>query len=104
MYSIGICINIILPVVLYRCETLFLTLWEEYGLRVFENRVLRILGPNRGELAGGCRKLHNEQLHDLYSSPSITRMIKSRRMRWGGHIARMREKRNAYRILLRNPE
>jgi hypothetical protein len=60
----------------------------------------RIFGPKREELTGGWRKLHNEELHNLYSSPSIIRTIKSRRMRWAGHVARMREKRNAYRILV----
>jgi hypothetical protein len=66
---------------------------------VFENRVLRItFGPKRDEVTAGWRKLHNEELHNLYSSPSIIRMIKSRRMRWAGHVARMGEKRNAYRI------
>jgi hypothetical protein len=65
---------------------------------VFENRVLRrIFGPKRDEVTGSWRKLHNEELHDLYSSPSISRMIKSRRMRWTGHVTRMRVKRNAYR-------
>jgi hypothetical protein len=63
---------------------------------VFENRVLRrIFGPKRDEETGGWRKLHNEQLHNLYSSPRIIRIIKSRRMRWAGHVARMEEKRNA---------
>jgi hypothetical protein len=72
---------------------------------VFENRVLRIIfGPKRDEVTGGWRKLHNEELHNLYSSPSIIRMIKSRRMRWAGHVPRMREKRNEYRILVENPE
>jgi hypothetical protein len=71
-------------VVLYGCETWSLTLREEYRLRVFENRVLRIFGPKRDEETGGKRKLHNEELHNLYSSPSIIRMIKSRRMRWAG--------------------
>jgi hypothetical protein len=72
---------------------------------VFENRGLRrIFGPKRDEVTGGWRKLHNEELHNLYSSPSIIRMIKSRRMRWAGHVARMGKKRNAYRILMRNPE
>jgi hypothetical protein len=67
---------------------------------VFENRVLRrIFGPKRDEVTGGWRKLHNDELHNLYSSPSISRMIKSRRMRWVGHVARIREKRNACRIL-----
>jgi hypothetical protein len=72
---------------------------------VFENRVLRrIFGPKRDEVTGGWRKLHNEELRDLYSSPSIIRMIKSRRMRCAGHVARMGEKRNAYRLLLGKPE
>jgi hypothetical protein len=66
---------------------------------VFENRVLRrIFKPKRDEVMGGWRKLHNEELHNLYSSPSISRMIKSRRMEWTGHVTRMGEKRNAYRI------
>jgi hypothetical protein len=68
---------------------------------VFENRVLRrIFGPKRDEVTGGWRKLHKEELHNLYSSPSIIRMIKARRVRWAGHVARMGEKRNAYRILV----
>jgi hypothetical protein len=72
---------------------------------VYENRVLRrIFGPKRGEVTGDWRKLHNDELHDLYSSPSIIRMIKSRRMRWTGHVARMGEKRNSYRILVEKPE
>jgi hypothetical protein len=67
---------------------------------VFENRVLRrIFGPKRDEVTGEWRKLPNEELHDLYSSPNIIRIIKSRRMRWAGHLARMDEKRNAYRLL-----
>jgi hypothetical protein len=75
--------TIILPVVLYGCETWSLTVREVHKLRVFENRVLRtIFGPKRDEVTGGWRKLHNEELHDLYSSPSIIRIIKSRRMRW----------------------
>jgi hypothetical protein len=72
---------------------------------VFENRVLRrIFGPKRDEVTGGWRKLHNEELHNLYSSPTIIRVIKSRRMRWAGHVARMGERRNAYRILVGKPE
>jgi hypothetical protein len=74
-------------------------------LRVFENRVLRtIFGPKRDEVTGDWRKLHNEELHNLYSSPNIIRMIKSRRIRWAGHEARMGEKRNAYRILVGKSE
>jgi hypothetical protein len=80
---------------MYGCETWSLTLREERRLRVFENRVLgRIFGPKRDEARGGYRKLYNEELHNLYSSPSISRMIKSGRMRWAGHVARMEEKRN----------
>jgi hypothetical protein len=72
---------------------------------VFENRVLRrIFGPKRDEVTGEWRKLHNEELRDLYYSPSIIRIIKSRKMRWASHVARMGEKRNAYRLLVRNPE
>jgi hypothetical protein len=67
---------------------------------VFENRVLRrIFGPKRDEVTGEWRKVHNEELHDLYSSPSIIRIIKARRMRWTGHVAQMGEKRNAYKLL-----
>jgi hypothetical protein len=72
---------------------------------VFENRVLRrIFGPKRDGVMGGWRKLHNEELHKLYSSPSIIRIIKSRRMRWVGHVARMGEKRNVYRLFIGKPE
>jgi hypothetical protein len=72
---------------------------------VFENRVLRrIFGTKRDEVMRRWRKLHNEELHNLYSSPSIIRIIKSRRMRWPGHVARMGEKRNLYRLLVRKPE
>jgi hypothetical protein len=79
----------ILPVVLYGCKTWSLTLREEHRLRMFENKVLRrIFGPKRDEVMGGWRKLHNEELHDLYCSPSIIRIIKSRRMRWAGHVVR----------------
>jgi hypothetical protein len=77
--------TIILPVVLYRCETWSLTSREEHRLRVFENRVLRrIFGPKRDEVTGGWRKLYNEELHGLYSSPGIVRVIKARRMRLAG--------------------
>jgi hypothetical protein len=82
--------TIILPVVLYGCETWSLTLREEHSLSVFENRVLRrIFGTKRDEVTGEWRKLHNEELRDLYSLPSIIRIMKSRRMRWAGHVARM---------------
>jgi hypothetical protein len=92
--------TIILPVVLYGCETWSLTLREEHRLKVFENRVLtRIFGPKRDEVAGERRKLHNEELHDLYSSPSIIRIIKARRMRWAGNVARTGEKGNPYRLM-----
>ena len=80
----------ILPVVLYGCETWSLTLREKRRLQVFENRVLRrVLGPKRDEVTGEWRKLHNEELRDLYSLPNIVRVVKSRRMRWAGHVARM---------------
>jgi hypothetical protein len=88
-------VNIILPVVLYGCETWSLTLREEHKLRVFEKRMLRrIFGPKRDGVAGVWRKLHKEELHNLYSSQSLIRIIKSRRMRSAGHVARMGEKRN----------
>jgi hypothetical protein len=74
-------------------------------LGVFEDRVLRkIFGPKRDEVTGGSRKLHDEELHGLYSSPNIVRVIKARRMRWAGHVARMWEVRGAYNILVRRPE
>jgi hypothetical protein len=96
--------TIILPVVLYGCETWSLTLREEHRLRVFENRVLRrIFGLKRDEATGSCRKPHNEELHGLYSSPSIIRVIKARRMRWAGHVARMGEVWGAYNILVGRP-
>jgi hypothetical protein len=89
---------------LYGCETWSLTLREEHRLRVFENRVLRrIFGPKRDEVRGEWRKLHNGERHNLYSSPDI-RQIKSRRMRWAGHVACMREGRNVYRVLVGKPE
>jgi hypothetical protein len=93
--------TIIVPVVLYGCETWSLTLREERKLRVFENMVLRrIFGPRRDEIMGEWRRLNNEELTDLYSSPNIVRVIKSRRMRWAGHVARMGEERGAYRVLV----
>ena len=83
--------TILALVVLYECETWLLALREERRLRVFENRVLRrIFGPKRDAVTGECRKLHNEELSGRYCSPNIIRMIKSRRMRWAGNVARMR--------------
>jgi hypothetical protein len=80
----------VLPVLLYGCETWSLTLREEQRLRVSENRVLRrIFAPKRDEATGEWRRLHKEELNDLYSSPNIIRVIKARRMRWAGHVARM---------------
>jgi hypothetical protein len=91
---IKICTIIILPVVLYGCETWLLTLREEFRLRAFEKRVFRrIFAPKRDEVTGVWRKLHSEKLNDLYSSPSIVQVIKSRRMRWTGHVVCMRERR-----------
>jgi hypothetical protein len=94
----------IFPVVLYGCETWSLTLKEEHRLRVFENRVLRrIFGPTSEE-DGSWRKLHNGELLNLYSSTNIVRVIKSRRMKLAGHVARMGDGRNVYRVLIWRPE
>jgi hypothetical protein len=81
--------TIILPVVLYGCETWSVTLREECRLRVFENKVLRIFGPKRDEVTGEWRRLRNKELYALYSSPNTIRVMKSRRLRWAGHVARM---------------
>jgi len=97
--------TIILPVVLCGCETLTLTLREERRLGVFDNRVLRrILRPKRDKVTGEWRKLHNEEVNDLYSTPNIVRVMKARRMRWAGHLARMGEGTAVYRVLLGKPE
>jgi hypothetical protein len=83
------------------CETWSLTLREKHRLRVYENRVLRrIFGPKRTEVAKSLEKTHNEELHNLYSSPNIIRIVKSRRMRWVWLVARIGTKRNAYSILV----
>jgi len=90
--------SIILPVVLYGCETLCLILRDEHALRVFENRVQRrIFRPKREDVAGEWRRLHNEEIHILYASPNIIRVIKSRRMIWTGHATRMGKMRNTYK-------
>jgi len=103
-FKIKIYRTIILPVVLYGSETWSLTLREERRLRVFENRVLRrIFGPKRNEVTGKWRKLHYKELNDLYSSPNIVRVTKSRRIRWAGHAARTGERRGIYRILVGKP-
>jgi hypothetical protein len=97
--------TVILPVVLYGCETWSLTLRLEHRLRVFENRALRrIFGPKGDEVTGEWRKLHNEELHILYASPNFIWQIMSRRMRWAGHVARMGEERKLYRVLVGKPE
>jgi len=93
--------TIILLVVLYGCETWSLTLREERRLRMFENRVLRIVfGPKRDEVTEEWRKLHNEELKDHYSLPNIVRVVKSRRMRWAVHVARM----GVHRVLVGKPD
>jgi hypothetical protein len=97
--------TIILPVVLYGCETWSLTLRKELRLRVFENRVLRkVFVSKRDEVTGECRKLHSEELNDLYSLPNIVRVVKSRRMRWAVYVARMVEDRGVHRVLVGKPE
>jgi hypothetical protein len=102
--NIRIYSTIILPVVMHGFETWSLTLREEQRLRVFKNRVLRrIFGPKRDEVMGGWKKLHNEELRDLYSLPNIIRIFKSR-MRWVGHVVQMGEKKNTYRLLVEKPE
>ena len=90
---------------LYGSETWSLTQREERRLRVSENRVLRrVFGPKRDEVTGEWRKLYNEELSDLYALPNIVRVVKSRRMRWAGHVARMGEGRGVYRVLVGKPE
>ena len=94
-----------MPVVLYGYETWSLTLREELRLRVSENRVLRrIFGPKKDKVPEEWRKLHIEELNNLYFSPNIVRVMKSRRMRWAGHVARMGEGRDVYRVSVGKPE
>ena len=94
-----------MPVVLYGCEAWSLTSREERKLRVFENMVLRrIFGPMRDEVTGEWKRLHNEELNDLYSSSNIVRVIKSRRIVWARHVAHMGEERGVYRFLVGKPE
>jgi hypothetical protein len=82
-----------------------MTLREKRRLRVFENKVLRrIFGPKRDEVTGDWRRLHNEEINVLYCSPNIVRVIKSRRMRWAGHVARMGEEKEVYRVFVGKPE
>jgi len=95
--------TIILPVVLYGCETWSLILRDERRLRVFDNKVLRkLFGPKRHEVTGEWRKLRNEELSDLYPLPTIVRVVKSRRMRWAVHVARMGEGRGVHSVLVGN--
>jgi hypothetical protein len=97
--------TIILPVVLYGCETWSLTLWEECRKRVLVNRVLRrIFGPKRDEVTGEWRKVHNEGLNDLYCLSSIFRVVKARRMRWAGHVALKGKREGLYKFLVETPE
>jgi len=103
--KITVCRTVILLVVLYGCETWSLTLREERRIRVSENRVLRrIFGSKRDEVTGEWRKLHNEELNDLYSSPNIIRVIKSKRMKSEGNVACMGDKRDVFRVLVGKPE
>ena len=96
--------TIILSAVLYGCETLSLTLREERMLRVYENGMLsRILGPKRNKIMR-VRKLHNEELNDLYPSTNIVQVVKLRRMRWAGHVVCMGERESVYRVLVGKPE
>ena len=97
--------TLILPVVFYGCETWSLILREECRLRVLENMVLRrIFGPKKEVVTGYRRKIHTEELYGMYSSPSIVRVIKSRRMRWAGHVACTGYRRGVYRVLVGKPE
>ena len=105
IYIVSVLRRLILPVVLYGCETCSLTLREERRLRVFENMVLRrVFGPKRDEVTGEWRKLHKEELRDLYPLPNIVWVVKSRRMWWAEHVAHMVEGRGVQRVLVEKPE
>ena len=100
-----LCILIVSLCILIVVYVLSMSLREERRLRVFENRVIRrVFGPKRDEVTGEWRKLHNEELSDLYSLPNIVRVVKSRRMRWAGHVARMGQGRGVHRVLVGKPE
>jgi hypothetical protein len=95
--------NVVLPVVLYGYETWSLTLREEHRLRVFESKVLRrIFGPNWDDVTGESKRLHHKELYALYFTPNIMHVIRSSRLRWAGHVARMVGRRGAYRVLVGN--
>jgi len=96
--------TIIWTVVLYGCETWSRTLREERRLKFFENRVSRRFGPKRDEVKREWKKVHNDELNDLYSSPCVVRVINSRIMRWAGHVARIGVRREVYRVLVGKPE
>ena len=97
--------TIILPVVLYGCENWSLIFTEERKMKVFENRVLRrVFEPKKDEVTGEWRKLYNEELRDVYSLPNNERAVKSRRMKWSGHVARIKEGRGVHRFLVGKPE
>jgi len=97
--------TVFLPVILYGCEIWSITLADEHKLRVLENKVLKkIYGPKQGDMAGEWRRLHNKELHGLYDSPDVVRIMKSRRLRWAGHVARMGEKRRLYSIVVGKPD
>jgi hypothetical protein len=103
--KINIYRSIILPMALYGCETWLLTLREERRLCVFENGVLRrVFGPKKDEVTGEWRKLHNEELRDLYSLPNIVWVVKSRSLWWPRHVARMREGSGVHRVLVGKSE
>jgi hypothetical protein len=99
--KIGLHKKIILPVVLYSCETSSLTLWEDCWLRVFENRILGGIFEHKRNENGEWRRLPKEEIHSLYCSPNTVRMINSRRLRWAGHVARRQEGRSAFKIFNR---